>query len=296
MEKKMRKVDVIIVGAEKAGTTSLKSYVNEHPEILGHQATEFTYFVNKKNEYELDFEEVFEKYFDGSQWTDQKLIAAKNASIHSDLTALERLNKHNPNCKLIYCVRNPVERAYSEYTYDRSHNRMNNSDFGEIVEILNSGEQRNRFYKNYIGHSLYHEHLDNMYQLFPKENVMVIFLEDLKTNPEDVMKRVFNFMKVDDSFKVNLDKVYNKTSVPKSKMMTRLIYFLRSNKKVNKFLRSVIPFKMYKTIGAIMVDSNRSNTKFESMSNETRSFLNDYFKPHNERLGKMIDSNLPFWN
>ena len=55
----MKKIDVMIVGAEKSGTTSLKNYLNEHPDVFGHSATEFTFFHTKKNEYNLGFDTVF---------------------------------------------------------------------------------------------------------------------------------------------------------------------------------------------------------------------------------------------
>ena len=53
----MKKIDVMIVGAEKSGTTSLKNYLNEHPDVFGHSATEFTFFHSKKNELNTGYQE-----------------------------------------------------------------------------------------------------------------------------------------------------------------------------------------------------------------------------------------------
>jgi len=288
-------INVMIVGAEKSGTTSLKNYINEHSQVLGHSATEFTYFVNKKNEYDEDYNVVFNKYFNLDRLKDHDIVAAKNASVHSNETAIERIFKHNPECKLIYCVRNPVDRAYSEFTYDKSHNRMTDKTFEEIKFILEAGEKRNRFYKNYIGHSLYHLHLKNMLKYFPKENIKVVLLEELKSNPDKVMADVFAFMNVNKNEIINTNKVHNKTSVPKSKSLAKFIHFLRSNKNVNQFLHKIIPFKVYKKMGFALVNLNGSGKKFTNIDDKVKLYLKTYFDSHNKKFGEMTSLDLSIW-
>lgn len=292
----MKKIDVMIVGAEKSGTTSLKNYLNEHPDVFGHSATEFTFFHNKKNEYKLGFDIVFEKYYDLNNFHNGNKIIAKNASIHTIEESIERLNKHNSKCKLIYCIRNPVDRAYSEYTYDISNNRIENKKNEEIKQVIVAEDIKNRFFRNYIGHSLYHIHIDMMYKFFPKKNIKVVVLEELNRNPESTMKKIFEFIQVDENQCINTKKVYNKTSTPKSTIILKMIYYLRTNKQTNNFIKFFIPFKLYKKIGMSLIKSNKSNKNFKPINNELKIFLTEYFKPHNKKLEKVIDMDLSIWN
>ena len=60
--KPFRKIDIAIIGAQKAGTTSLKNYLGEHSEVTTHPHTEFSFFADE-DQFESGYNNVFEKYF-----------------------------------------------------------------------------------------------------------------------------------------------------------------------------------------------------------------------------------------
>ena len=103
----MRKLDLVIVGAQKAGTTSLHQYLKSHPDISGHSVTEFTYFTDN-NVHKDGFESAFKKYFDKQEY---KRIVAKNVTINQQENSLIKLKEHNPKVKIIFMLREPVSRA-----------------------------------------------------------------------------------------------------------------------------------------------------------------------------------------
>ena len=107
----MVKVDLMIIGAQKAGTTSLKNYLGEHPQILTHGQIEMSYFVNDV-EYKAGHATGIEPYFSEAA-TIGKCIVGKNVAISLHEEAVARLVKHNPDCKIVFVMREPVSRAYS---------------------------------------------------------------------------------------------------------------------------------------------------------------------------------------
>jgi len=164
----MRKIDLMIVGAQKAGTTSLIKYFLDHPDVLSHPQTEFAFFRSDM-EYKEGYNHVFNRYFTKGN-PSAKTILAKNVGIYSDVQAIERLHDHNPNCKLIYLMREPVSRAISSYNME-IFNGWLKKEFYDLEEIIKNEAHDDVMYRLFIRLGLYAEHLRNIYKFFPKENV-----------------------------------------------------------------------------------------------------------------------------
>src|SRR2546421_13021843 len=114
-----RKIDLMIVGAQKSGTTSLKNYLGQHPEVVTHLETEFSYFFHE-SEYVKGPAGMFRKNFLNALQGRSKKIIAKSAGLYVDEAALERLKELNPHYKLVLLLRNPVQRAHPSYLMERS--------------------------------------------------------------------------------------------------------------------------------------------------------------------------------
>ena len=127
-----RKIDLFIVGAQKAGTSSLKNYLSEHPEVSTHLPQEFSYFYDD-NEFEKGEEFALGKYYNDK--ADFKVRIAKHAHLYSSEKAIKRLHEHNPDCKIIFILRNPVERTFSSYQMEKLYNRVDFT-FEELVSSL----------------------------------------------------------------------------------------------------------------------------------------------------------------
>ena len=111
-------VDLAIIGAQKAGTTSLKEYLSQHPSIQTHPQIEFSFFRDEEL-YLKGYAAAEKKYLTLNPNATNKKTLIKNVGIYSSTDALERLYKHNPECKIIFIVRNPITRAYSSYNMER---------------------------------------------------------------------------------------------------------------------------------------------------------------------------------
>jgi len=117
----MKLIRIMIVGAAKAGTSSLLHYLAQHPQIYTHTHTrpEMTYFTNEE-EFQAGYEAAYRKYF-GKDVPEQKVLLAKDALLMTRQAGLQRLHDHNPYVFVVVILRNPVERAYSGYWFNYRH-------------------------------------------------------------------------------------------------------------------------------------------------------------------------------
>lgn len=289
----MHKIDLMIIGAQKAGTTSLKNYLNEHPDIVGHMQHEFAYFGSEE-EYQEPWEKVFEKNFSGGK-TNASKIVAKHIKIANDELAVQRLKQHNPDCQLVFIVRNPVERAFSSYTMDVS--RFNYSvPFSKITEVIRENDQEHKMYRIYISLGMYSENLKMIYRYFPKEQVHVYLFEDLKKRPLKICKDIFKLLKIDESFNPRVNVVHNKTKPVRSEWIGEVLKKLRRrDNKLKKIVKSILPYRLFTRIGYTLTELNLKDTGFKGMDADTRQVLEDFFRPYNKELQQLTGLNLSSW-
>ena len=132
------KIDIAIIGAQKAGTTSLFNYLKQHPALLGHEQREMTYFFDDE-EYATGEHEGLARYFPdetkGASFNGGYIV--KHVLLMRSPTALDRLKRHNPQCRLVCVLRDPVKRAYSAYQYAQRRSWQEKGEtFDEIVGRL----------------------------------------------------------------------------------------------------------------------------------------------------------------
>lgn len=112
----MKCIDLIIAGTQKAGTSSLKHYLSQHPEIASHKQLELTP-IAYKNDFLVNYEKYFEEFFTTFSSKQHKILLAKSVSVMSSEKCISTLLKHNSNIKLILVLRNPIDRAFSAFHY-----------------------------------------------------------------------------------------------------------------------------------------------------------------------------------
>ena len=284
----------MIVGAQKAATTSLKNYLSEHPSVSGHLQTEFSYFVSEE-EYRLNYAEIYTHCFDNKRKTYDKVIA-KNAVMYTHEQSINRLLQHNKDCQLVYLVRNPVERAYSSYTMEVSSGWMKR-DFDEIVEIIRTDNRQDIMYKLFIQLGLYADYLEMMCKYFPRESIHIILFEKLKEQPTSVCRNIFKLLNVDDTFIPDIETIHNSTQKTKSDFLTDVLMRLRNNENiVKKTVKAFLPRKTFTKLGQSAISFNKSNARYDGPNEVTRAKLVDFFKPHNDRLQEMTGIKLDHWN
>lgn len=195
--------NLIIIGAMKSGTTSLHHYLNLHPEILMCRQKELDFFVAKKN------------WRHGVEWYKSHFVGqakiygetSPNYTRYPSWSGIpQRMFSVVPETKLIYLVRDPIERIISHYIHFYAESRVNCS-----IEELIANFAENR----YVDQSRYFFQLEQYLQFFAAANILVLTSEKLLNSPQETMKQVFQFLGVETDFKFKFDVTKNAADVLK---------------------------------------------------------------------------------
>ncbi len=290
----MKKIDLMIIGAQKAGTTSLQNYLNEHPEILGHPQIEFGFFKDDAM-YANGYEKEFSRHFTAGNINAAKAVVAKNTGMYDSEKALERLQQHNPDCKLVFIVREPVSRAYSSYSMEK-FNGLLTRDFSEIKDVIEEKRFDDMMYRFFIRLGLYSEFLKSIYKFFPENQVKIVLFEKLGKDPASVCREIFQWLNIDPSFTPSTEKEYNKTQKPKSVLVSNILIRLRSNNNVVKRVaKKVLPYTVFTRLGTFLIESNKSSKRTKPISPEIKEYLQRFFDPYNKELEELAKIDLGGW-
>ena len=197
------------IGAAKCGTTKLARLLMQHPEVFIPDKKELHFFDNDK------YLGAKNKNCYFSQFKKNTAIGEITPSYifmpQSPVMIRKLLGK---NIKFIIALRNPVERAYSHYCHavngwaKPEHRRYNypieNLTFEEALAAENyrlKNEPYHIRHLSYFSKGLYAEQIKRYFNHFHRDNFFIYLLEDFIENPEDVMKNLCIFLKINQEFK-----------------------------------------------------------------------------------------------
>jgi len=213
LKRPKRKIDFLIVGTQKGGTSALDKYIREHPEIGMAKRKELHFFDNEKvfSKSKIDYSE-YECQFD---FTSNKKVYGEATPIYIYWEpSCRRIWEYNSNIKLIFILRNPVTRAFSHWNmeFDR------NADEKDFSFAINKEEQRtkealplqHRVY-SYIDRGFYSEQIRRYKRYFSDEQMLFIKYEEFKNNQKNVLCRIFDFLGVNsESYSFSFKEVHNR--------------------------------------------------------------------------------------
>jgi len=203
--------DFFIVGAAKAGTTSIYQMLSKHSDIYLPREKEPHYFFDI---YEMDKW----KYWDSGNLVPLRstlkyaslqrylsLFASANEGqilgegstqyLHST-TAAKDIYAANPEAKIIICLREPIGRAFSAFTYARSRGEEPENSFLRALNSCALGHRRRQFAIDYVSGSDYESQINRYLEVFPRNQVLIILMEDLIRDSLLVCEEVHNFLGV----------------------------------------------------------------------------------------------------
>lgn len=224
----------LVIGAAKAGTTSLRSYLEQHPEVFVTARGEPSFFAHEGET--LAFSGPGDDDWNGAFVTDidvyRSLFAgAEGCRAVGEISprylyfegAPERIARHVPEARLIAILRHPVDRAYSHYLMNRSRGCEPAATLPEAIarEAERQAEGWGWDWR-YVGAGLYHRQLERYHARFPRERIKVLLYEDLK-DQEAFFADLFAFLGVDPGFRPDTSVRHRKASLPKSYALQHLV-------------------------------------------------------------------------
>jgi hypothetical protein len=287
-------IQIMIAGAQKSGTSSLKYYLGQHPDVHTHERNEIVFFIHDP-EYSHGYQEAYPRYFE-SKPSDNALILAKSAGIMYLPEAVKRLWEHNPAVRIIVCLRNPVDRAYSAYWYARRKGWENLDSFEEGLraEPARVREDLKKWRQcAYLDRGLYYDQIVRLWERFGKEQVRILFLEDLHRDPVGSCQTLFAWLGIDAGFTpLNRERV-NRAATVRSAWLAQLMV---SSKAITEVLGPLIPSEVRFFIKDRIKQVNEKGFLPPPMHPETRVRLQKYFEPFNAELSRIVGRDLSHWD
>lgn len=291
----------LIIGTQKAGTTALYGYLQEHPQIYMSSIKEPGFFdfegekvnfcgpgddrsyrfaINDLATYQNQFQDV----------NNEIAIGEATTWYLQSLEAPERIKYHIPNVKLIAILRNPVDRAYSAFIHAIRDNREPVSDFARALLEEDKRIKNNwGFLWRYKHMGFYATQLKRYFEQFDRNQIRVYLYEDFKNNPTEILKDIFYFLNVDETFTPRVFTHSNISGIPKSKTLHT---FLSKNNPIKSFFKPFIPYKFRKQI----IDQLRlKNMVKPKCSLEVQLKLREVFREEILELQKLLQRDLSKW-
>lgn len=282
-------MSIAIVGAPKCATTSMLRYLGQHPELHDHPQAECDYFLNAA-EFERGWEHAHGRYYPDDPGPPVQLVA-KRALMLYDADSLRRLAAHNPSVVVTAILRNPVDRAYSAYSFARLRGWQKPEPFEAAVEAeLAEGPYETADPHGpggYLSTGVYVWHVRRLLDVFPPEQVHLFTTEEVATDGggDAVWSTVFSALGVDAGFVPEYHVRHNVAARPRSE---RLAQVLASKTGAMGFVRRVAPDRVLDTARRVTSTVIDRPGEIDGMAAETRTRLEEFFRPFNRELEDLL--------
>jgi hypothetical protein len=249
--------DFLLVGAQKSGTSSLFTYIVQHPHVLSPLVKEIHYFDLHyscgPNWYREHFRIAVRNRIKGLIGDHQPITGEASPYYIYHPLVPARIKELLPHIKLIVLLRNPIDRAYSHYhhvlrkgptleplTFEQAIQSEESRLRGETQRIAtdHSYLSLSHQHHSYLNRGIYADQLERWFKQFAIERFLILPAEDLFDQPQSVVYKVFRFLEL-------------------------------PNVEVNNLRPS-------------------NQGKYMPMAPETRAYLSEYYRPHNIRLSDLL--------
>ena len=295
----MIKPNLFLVGLPKAGTTSLFNYLQIHSEIFFPDVKEPHFFnTDTNNQGSIDEIEKYLALFKNAE--NQKYVG--EASTHylmSDIAA-KNIKDFSPKAKIVIMLRKPSDIIYSAYYQNVYNGTEKENNFEKALMLENSRKHikgkevsnAESFHLLYSRFVKYERYIKNYFNVFGKENVLIIFFDDFKNNTEKEFNRVLKFLSIENEGSMSF-KQYNSSKKIKSVILRSLL------KNPPKFLvylsKKVFTLKFRRKIIRFIKKKNTVFIKKKSISPKTEKMLTEKYTPEVVKLEALLNVDLSHW-
>ncbi len=286
----MKKPNFIIAGFPKCGTTSLHHYLNEHPDIYMPGQKELHFFtfhiLSKLNNGPKDAIvkktqiDNLEKYLNFYKNVRNEIaIGDASPSYINHPSQFKKIKDYLDDPKVIIILRDPINRAYSNYLHLKREHREKLT-FKEAISI--EDERKTNKYSDfwyYKFNSTYYDKVIKAKETF--SDVLILTSEELSKNRETTLKNIYKFLEVDENFKLKRNfNNFNKGGYYKENIFTKIIFQPSILKNTIKKLIKPTPF--LKVLLAKI--ANTFSTKSKEIDDESLKYLKKYFKQEVKKI------------
>jgi hypothetical protein len=282
MSKNRIKVDFIGIGSGKSGSTWLYDNIVKHPEICDRNLKELNYFSDLYDEHPVEW---YESQFKSCGPHLLKGEFSVTYIMHPDAAA--RIQAHFPDVKLLAIVRDPVKRTFSNYLHSlRKGDIVKSLSFSEFID-----DEEN------LKPARYADALAEYYARFPREQILVLVLEEFLRDPRAGYREVFSFLGVKDvrflppdhEARRNEARAYRYLWI--ENLLVRAYRWL-SRKGYTRLVKRIVD----SGVGNIVRRLNASDAALPELDATSQQRLREYYRPFNRRLADLLGRDLSAWD
>ena len=257
------------LGGNRSGSTWYADNLMRHGDIFVPRIKEI-HFFDADYDKGMDF---YESFFTG--WSGEKAVGEVTPAYFYSATIARRIKKDLPGIKLFVSLRNPVDRAYSQYW------RMIGMGYLEKDVSFEEALETRGMLLSYGMHSV---NLSNYYEYFDRDDLLPLLFDSIKKEPETVLNELFAFLGVEPEAEANytLEAINRSASLP-NLGRSKGLYYLR--RMMNRLGIHSLRDKM----------ENINRTVLPPMNPETRQYLTDYFREDILKTEELIGKDLSGW-
>lgn len=288
----MRYPNFLVLGANKAGTTSLYRYLGQHPDVFVSPVKEPSYFTKggttapdpatlgaRARRPDPHVTRTLDEYlalFEGARG--ESAVGEASTAYLASPVAPERIRREIPGVKMVAVLRNPLDRAFSAYAMHVQWG-MEERPFADLIDTELAGGVAQGRRTHYVATGCYGEQLPRYLDRFPQEQLRVYLYEDFQSDPAGVMRDLYGFLAVDESFEPDLTERRNVSRAPSR--VDRLPAPVRR-------LRALVPAPVRRRVRA------RATAPLE-FPESTRRQLVERFRTDIAETSRLIDRDLSVW-
>lgn len=287
--------DFFVIGAYRSGTTFLYRALGQHPQVFVPVLKEPNFFAVDGNENatpELlgrsvcepdEYERLYRDAASSQRCGDVSPEYLRNPA------APARIRQTHPDAPLVAILRNPVERAYSDYMQHRARGSEPCATFAEALDLQD--ERRaglSRSAPHYVDSGMYGVQLERYLEVFDRGQLLVLLYEDLQADAADVTRRVFDHIGVDPAVDIELQSDVNASGLPRNVAYRAL---LRARRSVGTRLSPRVVESVRPYWDRVM----RRGLVKQDLGADDRRRLVEIYREDVERLQALIGRDLGHW-
>ncbi|MEL4898588.1 sulfotransferase family protein [Crocosphaera sp. Alani8] len=285
----------LIFGVQKAGTTSVYKYLKQHPDV-------YLSPVKEPNFLEKDWDKLAAE---GHQFKPKQIATFKQYSnLFKDVTnetavgeispnylfhhetSIEQIKRYVPNAKLIAVLRNPVDRAISDYLM-HVREAQSNTTLKEQIEY-----KANKSFIILKGY--YYTQVKHYFEAFSKEQVSILLYDDLRKNDQEFMREIYKTIGVDPDFKSDTSQKSQVAQMPKNEGINKLLVQKNPLRSLTaSLLKPLLSEEKRQKLRSFLISMN-SKSKVDSF-NEEKQLLLDLYRDDILKLQDLIGRDLSSW-
>ena len=290
----------LVIGAMKAGTTALYSFLKQHPQVYMSPIKEPNFFAfegekvsfrapqdqNGINRTSVTHIDAYRALFRGV--TNEKAVGEASHWYLYSPKAPGRIRHHVPKAKLIAVLRDPVERAYSQYLFFVRDGQEPLTDFARALREEDTRIRNNWAFGHYVSRGFYHAQLRRYFDAFDSSQIKVYLYEDLSADPIGMLRDTFHFLEVEEAFVPEISARPNVSGVPNNKVVHAL---LTRPRRIKAVLKPHLPSRLLR-FASNLRDRNLSKPQ---LAPEVRRQMIEMYREDILKLQDLIDRDLSKW-